>query len=340
MLAAVLVGSLVGGAAQVSLALITDRDGVAGNVFTTASSFGLQPASNLALAASCHASTIAVRGATSATGSGTLSLTRPAGVVQGDVLVAQVTARTGGSTMSAPAGWTLVRNDSAGIQVQSAVFVRAATGSEPTSYAFGTSSGARMAGGMSAYSGVSTTAPVEVHGAATGSGTSMSAPSVTTASANTLLLALWTSRQQAASSTPASMTQRWNVLSGGCAGSVGATAADASFAGPGATGVRTATAASAFDWIGQSIALRAATTPRITANWTATPSTEAEGYKLQRWLGTTLQSEWSVTPRTATQYIDASAVSSTSYSYRLRAFTSTAESTAVSGSVTSGACAP
>jgi hypothetical protein len=56
----------------------------------------------------------------------TIVLPRPGGVVAGDAMLATVAAR-GNPTVSAPAGWTLVRVDGSGNTMRQAVFVRIAS---------------------------------------------------------------------------------------------------------------------------------------------------------------------------------------------------------------------
>jgi hypothetical protein len=88
-----------------------------------------------------------------ATNTTSLTINKPAGVVNGDVMVASISFVLSGMTFtSLPAGWTQVRvatNGGSGV----AVFVKAASG-EPASYTWGTSGASNLAGGISAYIGV------------------------------------------------------------------------------------------------------------------------------------------------------------------------------------------
>ena len=71
--------------------------------------------------------------ATTATGAGTsTAVPSPAGVQAGDVLVAAVSVR-GTPTITAPAGWTLVRTDANGTTMRQSVYVRALTGTDGSS---------------------------------------------------------------------------------------------------------------------------------------------------------------------------------------------------------------
>jgi hypothetical protein len=53
--------------------------------------------------------------------------------------------------------------------------------------------------------------------------------------------------------------------------------------------------------------------------WTATSSTFASGYAIERWKGGTLQATVHVTPRTATTYVDDGLATGTSFQWRVSA---------------------
>ena len=126
----------------------------------------------------------AFRAAASATTTGaTLTITKPAGVVANDVLIASVGVTPSSTTITPPAGWTLVRRiDNAGATSNSlAVYYKVAGGSEPASYDWGVSGVAFAVGGIQAFSGVDTADPIDIeNGQATPSATGHAAPSVTT----------------------------------------------------------------------------------------------------------------------------------------------------------------
>lgn len=95
-------------------------------------------------------------GSTSAASS-QVTIPVPAGVLANDVMIAQVTVRGGsGITLTAPAGWSLVRRDNdGGGQIADGIYLQVVRGaSEPTSYAWTFSAGNDAAGGIAAYSGV------------------------------------------------------------------------------------------------------------------------------------------------------------------------------------------
>lgn len=84
------------------------------------------------------------------------------GTVTGDLLVAQVTARGGtGVTITAPAGWSTVSDTVHTTLVRQGVYRKAATASEPASYAFGLSTTQTATGGISSFAGANTAAPID-----------------------------------------------------------------------------------------------------------------------------------------------------------------------------------
>ena len=93
-------------------------------------------------------------------------VTKPAGVVEGDVLVAVVAVNVNaGSAVSVtpPSGWTAIAtraHTTAAVRVQT--WWKAATGNEPTSYSFSSSVSVKMAGGVAAFTGVNTASPIDV----------------------------------------------------------------------------------------------------------------------------------------------------------------------------------
>ncbi len=141
--------------------------------------------------------------ASAASSSTPLVINRPAGTTAGDVLLASIDWTHGGGTTATgictpPEGWTSIRKTLGGGSIRRVkeTFYRVAGSSEPSSYSFpvagvGAATSVEAAGGISAYSGASTSAPVNAHGGETISGslTEFTAPSVTTTKANCLVVA-------------------------------------------------------------------------------------------------------------------------------------------------------
>jgi len=199
----------------------------------------------------------AAASATAASGVLTLPINVPAGTLQNDVMIAAVAVRPSTATITAPAGWTLVRRtDNAGPTDSNslAVYSRLAGASEPSNYAwtFSTSTGA--AGGIQAFFNVDTTSPIDVeNGAATPSGLAHTAPSITTTVNGAMIVAHFT-KSGAGTWTPPvagggmpAFTESFDVT-------IGAGAAGQSLEGTralqttaGATGAKTATASANAD---------------------------------------------------------------------------------------------
>ncbi|GEM_PF-1621949 len=204
---------------------------------------------------------------TNAANASSLTLDVPSGISAGDVLVAQVAIRPicllglcGGIT--APAGWTLIQEDTNPTLLLSrgtvqGSYYRVADGSEPASYAW-TFGSSRAAGGIGAYRGVDPDAPIDAHSGQTGSSATLTAPSVTTTTEGALLLGLFTSGHGNTNVTPSSPLGTVYQARTGAGGNGVAVGAGSEILGAaGATGVRTATAGDN-NYVTRSIALRAA----------------------------------------------------------------------------------
>ena len=193
---------------------------------------------------------IAFRAAASAAApSGTLSLSVsvPAGTTASDVMVASIGVRPNTATITAPAGWTLVRRiDNASATASSlAVYYRVATASEPASYAWTFSASTGSAGGIQTFSNVDTAAPINIDaGQNTGNALNHAAPSVTTTVANAMLVTSYDFASSATWTPPAGMTEAFDVASLTVPNAAGIAIEGNYVLQPaaGATGVKTATA--------------------------------------------------------------------------------------------------
>ena len=212
------------------------NDGTAdSNTATVSVTVGAPPAS------------IAFRSASSAqnpTGA-TLSISRPAGVVPGDVMVAGIGIR-GAPTVTPPAGWTLIRRDQAGTYTTQALYYKVVTTAEPASYIWSFSQPVPAAGGIAAYQGVKTSAPINVSGGLTQNfdTTSIVAPSVTSTVAGGEVIGFFSIGGGNSITPPAGMTERAEASSTAGANHVTWEDSDSTQATAGATGTRTATASS------------------------------------------------------------------------------------------------
>lgn len=138
---------------------------------------------------------IAFRSATSVySTSSPLVINKPAGTVEGDVLVASRMYYGDDSTSSPPSGWTLIdyaseatpRTD---IGHRLLLYYKVAGASEPSTYSWPMGSDGVQSVAIACYSGVDTAAPINAYSIQfNGTSASMSAASITTTVANTMLV--------------------------------------------------------------------------------------------------------------------------------------------------------
>jgi hypothetical protein len=149
-----------------------------------------------------------------------------------------------------------------------------------------------------------------------------------------MLVHTFTKRQEALPAVPG-LTPLWSRVSGTGAGNLGATAGEALFAGPGSTPTRSVTGTNSFEWVARTVALRPALGPPSAAlTWTASTSSWATGYRLERSVGGTVQTTATVTPISASATSSGPLANGTTYSYRLWAYYGTWVSTSVTGGLT------
>jgi hypothetical protein len=207
---------------------------------------------------------ISLRGAASAgatSGVTSLTIATPAGTAGGDVMVAAIALRPHTATITAPAGWTLVRRvDNSATNANSLVtYRRVAVQGEAASHTWSFSSSTGSAGGIATFAGVDESNVVDVHGGqTTANGLSHSAPSVVTSTARTMVFTAHGFSSSATWTGPAGSTEAFDVASDAIGGTGMAIAGYFALqASAGATGVRTAVASNDGD-VGntQVIALR------------------------------------------------------------------------------------
>ena len=121
--------------------------------------------------------------------SSSISIAKPSSVGAGDLLVATI-AMSGSVGITSPGGWTLIRSGTHSTNLQLAAFYHVAGSSEPASYTFTTADASKrtLGGGIASYSGVDTTAPVDVSGTTNGAGGNADSPNLTTTVANALVI--------------------------------------------------------------------------------------------------------------------------------------------------------
>jgi hypothetical protein len=139
----------------------------------------------------------------------------PAGVTEGDFLIAALEDDTDPADITPPSGWTRLANVPAGpgsenpaIYFHALVYTHVATSSEPSTYTFASSSGAYVDVQVAAYTGVSS---VDTWGEAAESFTSIRVPAVTPSSSNDLFVVFLSAWDFGVWSTVPGMTARSNV---------------------------------------------------------------------------------------------------------------------------------
>lgn len=240
---------------------------------------------NMLWAPSTAEAAITARGTAStavANNATTISLTLPAGVLEGDLLLATVATSTG-TTITPPAGWTRVSPATGtpvacvnGTNSTIQVWWKVAAVGEAGPYSFNLGGAATYgAGGIMAYVGVDSVTPIDstTNGSCTtGSGTALSATAVTTNSANAWVIGVWGQRSTNGNSNTitagSSMTNRvqsrsaatvsCGILCTQNTNEAAATQADVVQAAAGSSGAKSATSSQTGTWVGYLFALRPA----------------------------------------------------------------------------------
>ena len=120
--------------------------------------------------------------------SSSIEISKPAGVANGDVLVASLYCVTG-QINSVPTGWELV-GESSNIENHVYLYYKVISnaGAEPASYTWGLDQIGAISGGIARFSGVNTTTPEDVAEADnSGSGLTPTGSSITTVTAGAML---------------------------------------------------------------------------------------------------------------------------------------------------------
>lgn len=191
---------------------------------------------------------------------GAVPIPRPAGVVAGDVEVAAVLV-VGPATVTAPAGWSLVRTDANGTLFRQLVYVHVAGSSERSTYRWVLSQTSKVAGTLSAYAGVDAVSPIAASsGLPNASSTSITATGVSSPAAGSVLVGFFgiLTDLRNAISPPVGMTERIEVTPANGKPKPALELAEAGLASSGATGDRSATASLPGPNIGQLLILRPA----------------------------------------------------------------------------------
>ena len=145
-----------------------------------------------------------------------VTVPKPTSLANGHLMLAIVGDRLGntGSISAAPSGWTLVQSVAASGQLSLKVYSRwvANAAAEPASYTWTLSSSERASAAILYFSGADATTPVDASAAlASAASTTYRAPSVTTTTANTMLVAVYEARNgNVVINPPAGLTEAFN----------------------------------------------------------------------------------------------------------------------------------
>jgi hypothetical protein len=194
---------------------------------------------------------VASNSASSTTAS--LAVTKPTGTTTGDVLLATV-AGAGTTTISAPAGWTLVDDTTAsGSGMRMLTYVKVATATEGTTYTFTSSATRNSSGGISTFRGVNGVVPIDTELEATGASGNAVGPSITTTSANDMVVTAASVARNTTFTPPTGSTERWERAGTSTSTEV-STFAQAT---AGATGAKSVVPLSTLSpWVAHTVALR------------------------------------------------------------------------------------
>ncbi|MBL8158347.1 LamG domain-containing protein [bacterium] len=121
-----------------------------------------------------------------------VSVDTPADVGAGDILIANITFLGGtGPQITIPDGWNVIEHTNKGNEISIASYWKLATGSEPDAYIWRISPTTRAAGGITRFSGVDAGDPIGPVSESSGRGTTATAPSITTTTEDSQLVALF-----------------------------------------------------------------------------------------------------------------------------------------------------
>src|SRR5580765_1478066 len=205
--------------------------------------------------------------ASSTTTNGTsVTVTRPASVATGSLMLAQVTLRNN-DAITAPAGWTTTGNlRTSGATLEQRIYYRIATAADTagTTYQWSWTTSSDAAAAILAYSGTDTTNPIDVAPTDNaGSGTTATATGLTTTQTNDMLDAFYGVQGQSGPAVTATqdaaqgMTQEYTIASGSAPASrARSTGADGTQASAAATGNKTATISTSTPWVAHLVALQ------------------------------------------------------------------------------------
>jgi hypothetical protein len=185
-----------------------------------------------------------------------LTINKPT-VSVGDVMVASIAVLDGSiGNVTAPTGWTQIARTDNDVNVTLISYWKVASASEPSTYTWTIDEQTKAVGGITPYTGVDTTNPINTVAGNTGFGTTATTSAITASAPNEEVIALFATDVSKTFSAPTGMTEKYD-LSHTAAGP--ATAADDAIqtsAGTVTSKSSTITGNKARNWSSQQIALR------------------------------------------------------------------------------------
>ena len=162
---------------------------------------------------------IGTAGGNNGGGSASITVNKPSGTAQNQVMIAIIGVRGGsGVTVTSPAGWTQLGTNNSTTDLRSSVFYKVSGASEGADYTFTLSTSQKAAGVISTYSGVDTSSPIDVHGVdVQPSSTIVFTGAVTTSIGRTRLVMLGSKARAATFSATDGMLRGQSASTGGIA---------------------------------------------------------------------------------------------------------------------------
>ena len=198
-----------------------------------------------------------------------LTVNRPT-VSTGDVMIASIAVNDGTiANVTAPSGWALIARTDNDINVSLLSYWKVAGASEPSTYTWTIDEQTKAVGGITPYSGVDATNPIDAVAGNTGFGTIATTSAITTSTANAEIIALFATDVNKSFSTPTGMNLKYNPAH---SGGPSTAAFDALQAIVGTVASKSSTIAgnNSRNWAAQQIALRGVnvvTVPTPVAYW-------------------------------------------------------------------------
>jgi len=192
-------------------------------------------------------------GSTSTSAANSFSVNAPSGVTNGDLLVTVINFEKGSTeVINLLSGWTLLIRTNNTTNVGQAIYYKVAN-NEPASYTWTITQGSKTCIGVARISNASSSNILT--NASTGSGTAVTAPTITTAVNNCLILAFYTNKSSGTYT--GVTTERWDDpnTASGIPSNMLATFEQVT---AGATGDKTATATVSESWVATQVVIRPA----------------------------------------------------------------------------------